>query len=276
MKTKITKIVSTVVLLATVGTLIFTSSKIEPDINLNDEYVPGMIEQPKPSEPVTEPIVTEPGYEKPEFVFNTYIPREWNSEDYSDSEEDVVYIPESTKFCTSYDFSNGFAVDNTDNLRTGSLYKDYVTFWSLNDDDLSIEIYEINPIGNTIQELKNTSLSEHDLSYYLNCEPLGIPMDTSEESLLRDYADYFGYAYLDTNPTESGMWRLLTDDIIKTAFGNALYIEYKNLSNNAYTAEAYILCDRDRILCIKIVSSSREYFYEYLVELTNEGITIIK
>ena len=275
MKNKIMKIISTVALLVTVGIMMFTGSRIKPNINLNDVYVPEVVVTPQP-EIVDKPEQVKPEVETPTFVFDTYIPREWNSDDYADSKDEVVYVPESTRFCTSYTFSNGFVIKDTDNLSTKSASDEFAYFSSIADESALIAVYEVNPLSNSIHELRETSISSHGFNYYLKCSPLGIPVDVDEEYLLKDYSQYFELKDFASNPLESGIYQLLTDNITKTAFGNALYVEYKNTSTNTYTAEAYILCDRDRIICIEMSADSREYFYEYLIELTNKGITLIK
>lgn len=275
MNSKFTKIISTVAVLATVGIMMFYGSGIKPNINKDDVYSED-IKKLKPIEEVSKDEEGIPEVEPPKFVFDTYIPREINSDDYVESKEDIVLIPESTALCNNYPFSSGFAVNNTTNLKTDSWDDEAVYMVSEADNSARIIVGEVSPLSNTIHQLRNDSLEVHGFDYYPQCKPLGIPVDVSEKELDEEWKIYFEITDFAICPLESGMWKLLTDDIIKTAFGNALYVEYKNMSTNTYDAEAYILCDRDRILSIKMSANNREYFYEYLIELTNEGIMLIK
>lgn len=266
----VTKIVATTV----VAVLVIMMLMSTVNVNIVDVYV-----EPEKPMVTVKPIVDEPTVpeeEEPiEFVYDTYIDREWSYNDYSSADVNAAKEPESFKFCVSYDFSNGFYIKDTKNLKSSNIF-DTQAVLTGKESTLRITVSEEDALRTNIHTLRNELLISKGLQYYSNCNPLGIPLDTKEEYLLEHKEDYFETKDFLIDPLNSEAYLILCDDIIKTAFGNALYVEVKSLYSDTYQAYAFITCDRDRILNISIEDTTREYLYDSLLEVTNDGIVLIK
>lgn len=174
-----------------------------------------------------------------------------------------------------YDFSNGFVLSKTDNIDITEFGFDRGEM--IGASGALIYVKEENSLNTTIQKLREELLDSSGYSLYLGYDPLGIPVGTDCDITVgfEDYEDYYeGQPSFDPAHTEYG--QLLCDDIVNTAFGPALYIEIYTGFNESYNAYAFILCERDRILSISMTDSTREYLWSYLIELTNDGITLVK
>lgn len=243
-------------------------------IDVIDVYV-----ESEEHEVVVRPTVDEPTVpEKKEpikFVYDNYIDREWSYEDYTSADVNNVEEPESLKFCTSYDFSNGFYIKDTKNLKSANIFGEQAVLLG-RESAIRIMVSEEDALKTSIHTLRNELILSKGLQYYIDCGPLGIPLDISEEDLLEHKEEYFQTKDFLIDPLNSEAYLILCDTIIKTAFGNALYIEVKSLYSNVYQAYAFITCDRDRILSISIEDVTREYLYDSLLEVTNDGIVLIK
>jgi hypothetical protein len=175
-----------------------------------------------------------------------------------------------------FEFSNGFVLENTENLTVGSYgFNEGILYGESTDAIITVD--EKDSLSTTIQELRVDALNNYALTYYLSCEPLDIPIDADCEIGvgLTDWESYFeGEPYKD--PTVEDWVQLLCDTITDTAFGSTLYFEVYQPYNERYVAHAYILCERDRILSITIEDTKRDNLWSYLIELTNDSISLVK
>jgi hypothetical protein len=121
-------------------------------------------------------------------------------------------------------------------------------------------------------------LTEYSLQYYIACNPLDIPRGTKVllDTGIVDYENYFEEIQPYTDPSHNDICQVMCDTVTDTAFGSTLYMEIYNSAADKYYAYAYILCERDRILSISISSPDEEYLWSYLIELTNDVITLVK
>lgn len=175
-----------------------------------------------------------------------------------------------------YDFSNGFVLQNTKNITVSSYgFNEGELYGS--DPNTIIRVKEEDALKTTVQQLRLDTLTTLGLNYYLACEPTGVPRN-AETTLgvgLKDWELYFEVApYKD--PTTEDWCQLLCDTVTDTAFGSTLYVEAYLPSSDTYVAYAFILCERDRILSISISDSTQDNLWSYLIELTNDSISLVK
>lgn len=215
------------------------------------------------------------GEQDRDLVFDVYVKDEKDEDDYIESIEEITTHYGITQG-KEYDFSNGFIVQPTDHI-TG--LSDGLTdiVECIGTTGANIHIREHNSLETSIQTLRYETIEGLGFSYYLYLDGDGVPMNAEYEIGvgLKGWEDYaLPKPY--TDPTIVGTEQLICDDIVKTAFGNAMYIEVYNTISKTYDAYAFILCDRDRIIEIHISDEKQETLYDYVVELTNDGIVLIK
>jgi uncharacterized protein YxeA len=212
-----------------------------------------------------------------ELKFNNKVTINKDGTSYVTGSEDVTSTNvEDIDIVDKYEFSNGFILQSTDNLRLMSYGFDEGALIC----DVSgarVTVTEVDPESMTVQELRKDALSAYNFDYYLGCTPSGITLDAEVEvgNGLTDYESYFEMTpYRD--PTVEDNFQLLCDTTVDTAFGGALYIEVYNSYSQTYNAYAYIQCDKNRILSISIEDTIRDNLWSYLIEVTNDGITLVE
>lgn len=176
----------------------------------------------------------------------------------------------------SYDFSNGFVLQDTANITVNSYGFDEGKLYGATTNTV-IYVKEEDALSTTVQQLRIDTLQMLAMNYYLACEPMSIPrdVDLSIGNGITDYQKYFEKSS-DTDPTVEDWCQLLCDTVTDTAFGSTLYVEVYLPASEKYTAYAFILCERDRILSISISDTTRDNLWSYLIELTNDSISLVK
>ncbi len=231
--------------------------------------------------PIKTPEPTQPAQEETEepdrtLQFDNRVTVQKREDSYVDDIEDAeVKQSYNGDLVDDYDFSNGFVLSKTDNI-------DILTF-GLSDGDMvgasgaNIHVQEEDALKTTIQYLRERTLTNSGFGYYIGCSPLGIPVgvECDVDTGFGEWSEYYERSS-DIDPAHTDTGQLLCDDIVDTAFGPALYLEMYSGYDGMYRAYAYILCERDRILSISISDSSRDYLWSYLLELTNDGITLVR
>lgn len=209
--------------------------------------------------------------------FDDYVTTIKGAESYVTNPEDIKTNGNTAvDVVDCYDFSNGFILQNTKNITVASYGFNEGELYGA-DPDTIIHVKEEDALKTTVQQLRLDSLTTLGLNYYLACEPTGVPMN-AETTLgvgLKDWELYFEVApYKD--PTIEDWCQLLCDTVTDTAFGSTLYVEAYLPTSNKYVAYAFILCERDRILSISISDTTRDNLWSYLIELTNDSISLVK
>ena len=175
-----------------------------------------------------------------------------------------------------YEFSNGFVLQNTKNITVASYGFNEGELYGTNPDTI-MRVKEEDALKTTVQQLRLDTLKMLGLNYYLACEPTNIPMDAKSTIGvgLDNWEQYFESApYKD--PTTEDWCQLLCDTVTDTAFGSTMYVEAYLPASEKYVAYAFILCERDRILSISISDTTRDNLWSYLIELTNDSISLVK
>lgn len=239
--------------------------------------VPPTVEPSQPSgeRPKQQPVVTpQPSNE---LKFDDYVKLTKKESDYADgSAVSAMDIARRGGMRVDlYDFSHGFIMYPSENVTPIFAYDFEVRLTG--QDDAVINVVEKDPLTNTIQALREGKLKEYGFEYYLRSEPLTIDttVKVSIGTGLSQYQDYFEEQPIH-DPTINDRYQIVRDYITKTAFGNALYIQVYDQSLEEWHAHAYILCDRDRILDIHITDKKEDHLWSYLVEVTNDVITLVK
>lgn len=270
-----------VALIAIVLGVIFLLGDENSDDSISSTEASSEVELSTSEQPSTEQSAEQTTEQttEPERVieFDSKVTINKKEESYIEEEELEEVIDISKERVDSYDFSNGFVLEDSDNIvvTDKGFGRGELTGTASN---ASIKVTEEDPLSTNVQQLRLDTLSNKwFMTYYTSLDPLPIT-DDAEVVLnvgLTNYADYFEqYSY--TDPTITEMCQILKDDVIDTAFGSALYLELYDRTYEMYYAYAFILCDRDRILRIEISDTTREYLDDYLLELTNDVVTLVK
>ena len=210
-----------------------------------------------------------------ELKFDNYVTTTKGKDSYIEDPIESNNTDVTMDVINDYDFSNGFVLRNTENIT--------VTSYGFNAGELTgqdgtyIKVSEEDALTTTVQTLRAQMLEDLGFSYYIASCPLDVPSNakvTVGEGL-SNYEEYFELEpYKD--PTVEDWGQIMCDTVIDTAFGSALYTEIYSPETNLYTAHAYILCERERILNVTIRGEDRDYLLSYLYELTNDSISLIK
>lgn len=232
--------------------------------------------EPESTESSTEPSTEEQMYEQNrELKFDNRVTVIKNADSYIDNVEAIATSTDAD-IIDKYDFSNGFVLEDTDNITVGSHgFNEGILYGESTDAIITVD--EKDALSTTIQQLRLDALNNYALNYYVSCDALDIPRDADCEIGvgLEDWESYFeGEPYRD--PTVEEWAQLLCDTVTDTAFGSTLYFEVYLPSNDKYVAHAFILCERDRILSIKIEDTKRDNLWSYLIDLTNDSLSLVK
>lgn len=230
-------------------------------------------------EPIKEEVSdsTEQYEQDRELKFDNYITTTKGADSYVTNPNDAKNNGNTNvDVVDSYDFSNGFVLQDTANITVNSYGFDEGKLYGATTDTI-IYVKEEDALSTTVQQLRIDTLQMLAMNYYLACEPMSIPrdVDLSIGNGITDYQKYFEKSS-DTDPTVEDWCQLLCDTVTDTAFGSTLYVEVYLPASEMYTAYAFILCERDRILSISISDTTRDNLWSYLIELTNDSISLVK
>ena len=208
-----------------------------------------------------------------ELVFDNLVQTVVTEEDFIDD----TYIQEELEvgytYKADYDFSNGFAVTKTENITPVTSALDYVEAVGYGSDAYII-VTELDALFNSVDSRIEEHLVNAGWSNYVSYRNKEFELSNVKigEGLI-NYENYF-----EVKPHEditiNGNKQLLADTQIETSLGTADYIIWKD--NTSYIMKAVILCDRERIIEVSIKDSKVDYLINYLIEITNDGIYLIK
>lgn len=221
--------------------------------------------------PEPTPDTTEPDKEI-DFNFDTIIIEDREEAGFVDSSEDLENLYVNPTFKIATDFSNGFVATTTEHITCVTNTAGYAEYGG---NGTRLYVVEYNPLENTIQSLHQNTLEKY-FPTYLYHKPIGFERDDTEVGVgLKSKEEHFEMVpTLDV--TFEGTAQILADTSIETALGTGLLLEYYSPSAGQYTAIANIQCDRDRIIQIRVIATSENNLIDYITEVTNEGIYLIK
>lgn len=279
MRSRVLKYIGIAVAIGVVLAVIVSAIKYftkKDDTIIDTEYQPGFDNDVGFTVSDNQPTGSEEPTQDRELVFDNRVTTVKDADSYledADSADGTMYS--DFDYVNDNGFSSGFTLSNSANIRVNSYGFDEGSCWG--GDEAWITVKEEDALSTNVQSLRNNMLSYYGMNYYLACEPLQIDRDVEVEigEGIKDWEYYFeSLPYKD--PTCEEWCQLLCDTVINTAFGNALYFEVYNPNNETYTAHAFILCERDRILNISISDDKRDYLWSYLLELTNDVILLVQ
>ena len=210
-----------------------------------------------------------------ELKFDNYVTTTKGKDSYIENPNESNNKNVDVDIIDNYDFSNGFVLNNTENIIVSSY--GFNAGELVGQDGTYIRVKEEDALTTTVQTLRVQTLEDLGFSYYVAACPLNIPAD-AKVTIGEGLSDYEKYFELEPykDPTLEDWGQVLCDTVIDTAFGSALYTEIYSPETNMYTAYVYILCERERILNVTIRGEKRDYLLSYLYELTNDSISLIK
>lgn len=247
-------------------------------VNDDNDEIPTVMEEPSKSEvelPNTdvneEPVIID----KPEvdFNFEAIVIEDREEQGFINSSEDVesLYVNETYEVAT--DFSNGFIATSTEHANAISNISGYAEYMCI--DNSNVVVVERNSLEHSIQDLRYDVLQK-TFPTYMYYEPYGFERSATVIGTgLQSKEDVFKIIPT-SDATFEGSLQLLADTTITTALGNGLLVEYFSPSAGHYVIYVFIQCDRDRIIEVKAISYSEDNVKDYVIEITNGGIYLIK
>lgn len=213
-----------------------------------------------------------------EVVFDNRVTINRDGESYEKEEDVMNGTTDLTRdHVDPYKYSNGFLLESSENINIGPAGFDVGECYS-NFSYAKMYIKEENAIKTTVQKLRKEILTDRwRMNYYLQNDPLPIDekANVTIDSGLKDYERYFeGNPAFD--PTRTSSCQLMRDCVIDTAYGPALYVVVYYMDTQKYYAHALISCERDRILNIEIEDDTDEYLQSFILELTNDVISLVE
>lgn len=213
--------------------------------------------------------------------FDDYIKWTFDENSLLDKPEDSGIVEGTGYYVTDFNFSNGLVIKPSKNLEL-----DYnigsSAFLKGADGYAKIEIKEVSAIDYTIQQLRKEYLESIGFGYHASLDTNDIPYDAPYDTYkgLLDWEQYYNETQMFRNPSVgyNNYDYLLMDTITKTSYGNTMLVAYYNGSLGTYEAKAFIsLMNNTRIVSIEMTNIVRnEYIWSYLIEITNDCLTLIK
>lgn len=249
-----------------------------------DNMKPPVIEEPmsteEPSESEVElpnsEVVVEPEVEEDkeiDFDFDAIVIENRDEQGFIDDSKDVAEVFENETYMVATDFSNGFIATTTEHATAISNLSGYAEYACA--DGSIVTVFERDALECSIQTLREDLLNRV-FPTYMYYEPSGCSRDdTVLGTGLKSKENVFAKIPTD-DVTFEGNTQLLADTTITTALGNGLLVEYYSPRLGQYHMYAYIQCDRDRVIEVKALSYDEKNILDYIVEITNEGIYLIK
>lgn len=274
MKRKICMGIITVVLMvfAALG-LCFVLDNVKPPVieepTSTEEPSESEVELPS-SEVVVEP---EPEDKEIEFDFDAIVIENRDEQGFVDGSKDVAEVFENETYIVGTEFSNGFIATTTEHATAISNLSGYAEYACA--DSSSVTVFERDALECSIQTLREDLLNRI-FPTYMYYEPSGFSRDdTVLGTGLKSKENVFVKIPTD-DVTFEGNTQLLADTTITTALGNGLLVEYYSPRLGQYHVYAFIQCDRDRVIEVKALSYNEDNVLDYVIEITNEGIYMIK
>lgn len=176
-----------------------------------------------------------------------------------------------------YDFSNGFilATDSRFTIVGGDTYGTLLA----SDSSLRLTVKEENALNQTVAGLEEFILKTYGFDDYIKLGCAVIPANAKLELDvgLSEYGSYFEStttAFFD--PTINDNFQLVADYTDECSYGNTEFLVIYNRTKGTFVAYAFVTCDRDRILHIKVEGSTLSKLWPAVVSVTNDIIRIIK
>lgn len=228
-------------------------------------------------EPSTQPDDVVIDEQDRELVFDNYVKVERKENDFA-KDKFIAVEDLSEAHTASYEFSNGFAVTVSDNIQLDYTISNGVYLKGA-DGSTEIFVMEVDPTTVTVQELREEFLKSYGINqaYFESMDadiPFGAAFDIKTGILHPE--DYLINSDGSVLGNESRGTHLLVDCIEKTAYGNALTEVIMIREGEIFVSHSAVLCDRDRILEVTITANDYEHLKDYLIELTNDCIIMIK
>ena len=199
-----------------------------------------------------------------------------SSEELAESISNIVMPTEYSSYNNYNDFSNGFITIPTDNI--GAYDGPFTDVTQLvGKDGSEISVTEYNPIGNTVDSIREYILDHMGLSLYMFNLPTGLTGNENWELGvgLENYHDYFE-GYSDYDPTMSQYYQVIADTTISTKFGDGLYFVVYDQIRQRYVGHAIISCNRDRILYVDCASKEYSYVRPYIEETIDSCVIMVE
>lgn len=193
------------------------------------------------------------------------------------SGSNIDFNPEEDTIVNHNGFSNGFITYPTDNISVG--WSTGVSTTMYGSDDSEITVLEDDAKTTNIAELREEQLKYRGFGDYLYYKPKGIPINSDFilGNGLKDYKNFFDDEEIPYDPTMAFGQQLIVDDVIKTAYGDCTYLVFYFPDEERFEVTCWISADGgDRIIDITIISNEYKKLWSYIVELTNDGLVLIK
>lgn len=201
---------------------------------------------------------------------------EESQESAAETISEILMTTEYSWYNNNNDFSNGFITLPSDNM--GS----YTGPWGetselLCVDGSKVRVTEYDPIGNTIESIRDTMFEIMGLQLYVAYGPKELTGDEDwvKGVGLNNYNDYFEY-YSEFDPTITMYYQVIADTTISTKFGDGLYIVIYNKLTGSFTGYALIQTERERILYVDCTSDNYDYLIPYIKEATDSCIILVE
>lgn len=275
---KVIIIVSVIAVLAITGACIYMFSQgSEDEPIVNDEVV----ETPAPTKTPIMPVPTpEPTPFVPTFDFDDNISIRITEKDYlgtdGDVSDDLTLEEKVTAYpVAGYEFSHGFIMLKSDKV-TPVYTDDYIGICETVSDGFRVTIEELDALKTTVDDEIYEVLYSRVLVDYIECEWGLIPRNSNVTlgEGLGNWQELFPDSR--TDPTVYGVSQVVVDSTEECSYGPVRYLCIYNSQDETFEAHAFVTCDMDRLLHIRVDGNVMRTCWSYVIEVTNNVIRIVK